>query len=55
MKSKCEALRYCVLPFEVRLDESNQATYAAMEESGRDEDICGLFDSVDDLMEVLNA
>lgn len=50
-----QALRYRGLPFEVRLDEPNQTTYTAMETSERDEDIYGPFDSVDDLMEALNA
>lgn len=50
-----QALRYRGLPFEVRLDEPNQATYAAMEASEKDEDIYGPFDSVDDLMEALDA
>lgn len=50
-----QALRYHGLPFEVRLDEPNQTTYAAIEASERDEDIYGPFDSVDELMEALNA
>lgn len=50
-----QALRYRGMPFEIRLDEPNQTTYAAMEASERDEDIYGPFDSVDDLMEALNA
>ncbi len=50
-----QALRYHGLPFEVRLDEPNQTTYAAIEASERDEDTYGPFDSVDELMEALNA
>lgn len=50
-----QALRYQGLPFEVRLDEPNKITYAAMEAAEKDEDIYGPFDSVADLMEALNA
>lgn len=50
-----QALRYHGLPFEVRLDEPNQTTYAAMEAAEKDEDIYGPFDSIDDLMEALDA
>jgi len=50
-----QALCYHGLPFEVRLDEPNQTTYAEMEAAEKDEDIYGLFDSVDDLMEALDA
>lgn len=50
-----QALRYQGLPFEVRLGEPNQTTYEAMEAAEKSEDIYGPFDSVDDLMEALNA
>lgn len=50
-----QALRYNGLPFEVRLDEPNQTTYAAMETAEKDEDIYGPFDNIDDLMEALDA
>lgn len=50
-----QALRYRGLPFEVRLDEPNDLTYAAMETAEKDEDMHGPFDSVEDLMEALNA
>lgn len=50
-----QALRYRGLPFEVRLDEPNQTTYAAMEAAEKEEDIYGPFDSIDDLMESLDA
>ncbi len=50
-----QALRYQGLPFEVRLREPNQTTYEAMEAAEKSEDIYGPFDSVDDLMEALDA
>ena len=48
-------LRYHGLPFEVRLDEPNETTYAAMKAAENDEDMHGPFDSVADMMEALNA
>ena len=50
-----QALRYHGLPFEVRLDEPNETTYAAMESAEKDVDVYGAFDSVESLMEALNA
>ena len=50
-----QALRYHGLPFEVRLDEPNDITYAAMKAAENDEDMHGPFDSVADMMEALNA
>lgn len=50
-----QALRYQGIPFEIRLGEPNQITYAAMETAEKEEDIYGPFDSVDDLMEALDA
>ena len=50
-----QALRYHGLPFEVRIDEPNETTYNAMETAENDEDMHGPFDSVEDMMEVLNA
>lgn len=50
-----QALRCHGLPFEVRIDEPNAITYAAMEAAESGEDIYGPFDSVEDLMEALNA
>lgn len=50
-----QALRCHGLPFDVRLDEPNEVTYAAMETAEKDEDMYGPFDSVADLMESLNA
>ena len=40
-----QALRYHGLPFEVRLDEPNDITYAAMKAAENDEDMHGPFDS----------
>ena len=45
-----QALRCHGLPFEVKLDEPNKVTYEAL-----DEDMYGPFDSVESLMEALNA
>lgn len=50
-----QALRCHGLPFEVKLDEPNEVTYAAMEASENGEDMYGPFDSVEDMMEALNA
>ena len=50
-----QALRYQGLPFEVRLDDPNEVTYAAMAAAEKGEDMYGPFDSVADLMEALNA
>ena len=50
-----QALRYQGLPFEVRLDEPNEVTYAAMAAAEKGEDMYCPFDSVADLMEALNA
>ena len=50
-----QALRCHGLPFEVKLDEPNQTTYAAMEAAEKDEDMHGPYDNVKDLMEALNA
>ena len=43
------------IPFEIRLDEPNALTYAAMETAEKNEDIYGPFENVSDLMEALNA
>lgn len=50
-----QALRCHGLPFDVKIDEPNDITYAAMESAEKDEDMYGPFDSVEDLMEALNA
>lgn len=50
-----QALRYNGLPFDVRLGEPNEETYAAMEAAESGEDLYGPFESVNELMEALNA
>lgn len=50
-----QALRYQGLPFDVRLDEPNELTYATMDAAEKDEDMYGPFDDVSSLMEALNA
>ena len=50
-----QALRYHGLPFEVRLDEPNEVTYAAMAEAEKSDDVYGPFENVEDLMRSLNA
>lgn len=50
-----QALRCHGIPFEVKIDEPNEVTYAAMEAAENDEDMYGPFDSVGALMEALNA
>lgn len=50
-----QALRCHGLPFDVKADEPNDVTYAAMVEAEKGEDMYGPFDSVIDLMGALNA
>lgn len=50
-----QALKCHGLPFEVKADEPNVVTYAAMEAAEKGEDMYGPFDSVADLMEALNT
>lgn len=50
-----QALRCHGLPFEVKIDEPNETTYAAMLASEKDEDMYGPFNNIADLMEALNA
>ena len=50
-----QALRCNGFPFEIKLDEPNEVTYAAMEAAENGEDMYGPFDSVADLMEALDA
>lgn len=50
-----QALRCHGLPFEVKLDEPNEVTYAAMKAAENDEDMYGPFNSVSELIEALNA
>ena len=46
-----QALRCHGLPFEVKVDEPNAVTYAAMEAAEKGEDMYGPFDSAADLMD----
>lgn len=50
-----QALRCHGLPFAVKLDEPNDTTYKAMEKAEKREDVYGPFDTVEDLIEALNA
>lgn len=50
-----QALRCHGLPFDVKADEPNETTYAAMDAAEKGEDLYGPFDSVADLMKALNA
>lgn len=50
-----QALRCHGLPFEVKADEPNEVTYAAMDSAEKDNDMFGPFDSVAEMMEALNA
>ena len=50
-----QALRRRGLPFDVRLDESNETTYVAMQAAEAVEELYGPFDSVSELMEALDA
>ena len=50
-----QALRCHGLPFEVKLDEPNETTYAALADAEKDDEMYGPFDSVAELMESLNA
>lgn len=42
-------------PFDLRIEEPNKKTYAAMEAAESGEDLYGSFETVADLMEALNA
>ena len=50
-----QALRCHGLPFDVKIDEPNEVTYAAIEAAEKGEDVHGPFDSISDLMEALDA
>lgn len=50
-----QALRCHGLPFEVKLDEPNETTYAALADAEKGDEMYGPFDSVAELMEALNA
>ena len=50
-----QALRCRGIPFEIKADEPNDVTYAAMDAAKKGEEISGPYDSVEQLMEALNA
>lgn len=50
-----QALRCHGIPFEIKTEEPNELTYAAIASAENDEDMFGPFNSVSDLMEALNA
>ena len=50
-----QALRCHGIPFEIKLGEPNETTYAAIAASESDEDMFGPFNSIEELMEALNA
>lgn len=50
-----QALRCHGLPFDVKLNEPNEITYAAMRAAENDEGMHGPFDRVTDMMDALNA
>lgn len=50
-----QALRCHGLPFEVKLDDPNEISIKAIEDAINDRNMSGPFDSVSDLMEVLDA
>ena len=50
-----QALRCNGIPFEIRAEEPNDVTYAAIEAAENEEDLSEAFDSVEDLMVALNA
>lgn len=50
-----QALRCHGLPFEVKIDEPNAVTYAAMKEAENGKDVYGPFNSIAELMEALNT
>ena len=50
-----QAIRYKGFPFDVTLNTPNDVTLSAMEAAENDEDMYGPFDSVESLMEALNA
>ena len=43
------------IPFEIKADKPNEATYLAMDKTVKDKDIYGPFETVSDLMEALDA
>ena len=50
-----QALRCRGIPFEIKADEPNEVTYAAIAAAEAGNDIYGPYDSIDSLLEALNA
>ena len=50
-----QALRCHGLPFDVKVSEPNETTYAAMRAADKDENMYGPFDTVSAMMEALDA
>ena len=50
-----QALRCHGLPFDVKISEPNETTYAAMEAAEKEDDLYGPFETVSAMMEALNA
>lgn len=50
-----QAIRCHGLPFEVKVNEPNEITYKAMEDTENNRDMHGPYNSVKELMEALNA
>lgn len=50
-----QAVRFRGLPFDPRLEEPNETSYAAMETATSGDDVYGPFDTVGEMMEALNA
>ena len=50
-----QALQHHGLPFDVRIEEPNIDTYAAMEDATKRKNLNGPFDSVEELMESLDS
>ena len=50
-----QALRCHGIPFEIKLEEPNETTYAAMQAAENHNNLYGPFNNVEDFMESLNA
>ncbi len=50
-----QSIREQCIPFEIKLDKPNHLTTATLYDAENKKNVCGPFDSVEDLMEDLNA
>lgn len=50
-----QSIRVRGLPFALRLEEPNETTYAAMNAAASGKDLYGPFNTVEEMMEALNA